>query len=165
MLRLGILPEGYIYPKEIRPIRDLLRKRGMLIKHRTSHILSLENMILRNTAIKYNAKSIKKLTDKTIKELFEDEHLIMTAQSDKSIIAALTEQSEAIEKVVIKQVKLKYPYKNLITVDGIGEILGITIMLETGDISRFKSASNYSSYCRCVSSRKESNGKKERRRK
>ena len=27
MLRLGILPEGYIYPKEIRPIRDLLRKR------------------------------------------------------------------------------------------------------------------------------------------
>ena len=64
MLRLGILPEGYIYPTEIRPIRDLLRKRGMLINHRTSHILSLENMILRNTAIKYNAKSIKKLTDK-----------------------------------------------------------------------------------------------------
>jgi transposase len=26
MLRLGILPEGYIYPKEERPVRDLLRK-------------------------------------------------------------------------------------------------------------------------------------------
>ena len=26
MLRLGILPEGYIYPKEDRPVRDLLRK-------------------------------------------------------------------------------------------------------------------------------------------
>jgi transposase len=160
MLRLGILAEGYIYPKEIRPIRDLLRKRVMLISHRTSHILSLENMILRNRAIKYNAKAIKRLNEETIKELFEEEHLIMAAQSDKSIIDALTEQSEAIEKAVIKQVKLKYPYVKLLTVDGIGEILGITIMLETGDISRFKTGSDYSSYSRCVSSRRESNGKK-----
>ena len=28
LLRLGVLPEGYIYPKEQRPLRDLLRKRG-----------------------------------------------------------------------------------------------------------------------------------------
>jgi len=33
MLRLEILPEGYIYPKDIRPIRDLLRKRMMLVQH------------------------------------------------------------------------------------------------------------------------------------
>lgn len=32
MLRLTILPEGYIYPKEDRPIRDLLRKRGHLMQ-------------------------------------------------------------------------------------------------------------------------------------
>lgn len=160
MLGLGILPEGYVYPKEIRPIRDLLRKRVMLINHRTSHILSLENMILRNRAIRFNARSIKNLNNETIKELFDDEHLIQAAQSDKTIIEVLTEQSIAIEKAVIKQVKLKYPYEKLLKVDGIGKILGITIMLETGDIGRFKSGSNYSSYSRCVSSRKESNGKK-----
>ncbi len=160
MLRLGILPEGYIYPKEIRPIRDLLRKRLMLVRHRTSHILSLENMILRNTTIKYNCKAIKALTDETIHELFSEEHLIMSAQSDKAIIDFLTEESKKLEKAVIKQVKLKYPYRNLLTVNGIGEILGITIMLESGDMDRFKTGSNYSSYCRCVSSRKESNGKK-----
>jgi transposase len=28
MLRLGVLPQGYIYPKQQRPIRDLLRKRS-----------------------------------------------------------------------------------------------------------------------------------------
>jgi len=38
MLRLGILPEGYIYPKDIRPIRDLLRKRMMLVQQRTAHL-------------------------------------------------------------------------------------------------------------------------------
>ena len=45
MLRLGILPEGYIYPKEDRPIRDLLRKRGHLVRLRTSLMLSLQNII------------------------------------------------------------------------------------------------------------------------
>ena len=33
-------------------------------------------------------------------------------------------------------------------------------MLETGDINRFPTVSDYSSYCRCVSSKKVSNGKK-----
>ena len=28
LLRLGVLPTGYIYPKETRPIRDLLRQRS-----------------------------------------------------------------------------------------------------------------------------------------
>jgi len=32
ILRLGILPEGYIYPKEERAVRDLLRKRGQLVR-------------------------------------------------------------------------------------------------------------------------------------
>jgi transposase len=51
MLRLGILPEGYLYPKEDRPIRDLLRKRGHLVRLRTSLILSLQNIISRNYGI------------------------------------------------------------------------------------------------------------------
>ena len=61
---------------------------------------------------------------------------------------------------MIKEVKLIYPFEKLLTVPGIGNILGITIMLETGDINRFQSVSNYSSYCRCVSSTRVSNGKK-----
>ena len=31
----------------------------------------------------------------------------------------------------MREVKIRYPYKELVTVPGIGEILGITIMLET----------------------------------
>ncbi len=50
MLRLKILPEGYIYPKEQRPIRDLLRKRGHLVRLRTSLIVSLQNIILATLA-------------------------------------------------------------------------------------------------------------------
>jgi transposase len=42
VLSLGILPEGYIYPKEYRPVRDLLRKRSFLVRQRTClHLLSV----------------------------------------------------------------------------------------------------------------------------
>ena len=47
------------------------------------------------------------------------------------------------------------------TITGIGKILGLTIMLGTGDIHRFAGAGNFASYCRCVdNSQRTSNGKK-----
>jgi len=52
LLRLGILPEGYIYPKEERAIRDLLRKRSMLVRQKTANILSFENLYSRTTGLK-----------------------------------------------------------------------------------------------------------------
>jgi len=61
MLRLGILPVGYIYPKEDRPIRDLLRKRSHLVKLRTSLVISLQNIINRNNGFKLSGNKIKAL--------------------------------------------------------------------------------------------------------
>jgi hypothetical protein len=57
-LRLGILPEGYIYPKEDRPIRDLLRKRSHLVRLRTSLVVSLQNIINRNNGFKLKKNKI-----------------------------------------------------------------------------------------------------------
>ena len=70
------------------------------------------------------------------------------------------EQIDILEKTVLERVKLKPEFKLLKTVSGIGHILALTIMLETGDITRFLSVGNYASYCRCVGSKKISNGKK-----
>src|SRR5919206_785489 len=49
LLRLGVLPEGYLYPKAQRPVRDLLRKRKHLVEQQSANVLSIQNMILRNT--------------------------------------------------------------------------------------------------------------------
>ncbi|MFC1813740.1 transposase [Thermodesulfobacteriota bacterium] len=61
MYRLNILPEGYIYPKEQRPVRDLLRRRLLFVRHRTANILSLQSTITRNLGIKISANNIKNL--------------------------------------------------------------------------------------------------------
>ena len=65
-----------------------------------------------------------------------------------------------IEKKVKSQVKMRKEFEMLLTIPGIGNILGLTIMLEVGDIGRFPKVGDYSSYCRCVGSSRLSNGKK-----
>jgi transposase len=160
MLRLGILPEGYIYPKEERPIRDLLRRRAQLVRQRTSNLLSVNNQITRNLGTSVKGKEIKKLSDKDVNAMMPDENMALSIKSNLAVIQCLEKQIEKIERVVKKQAKLRPEYKSLLTVDGIGEILAQTISLETGDINRFPTVGDYSSYCRTVKSEHRSNGKK-----
>jgi transposase len=68
-----------------------------------------------------------------------------------------------LEKRAMACIKLRLEFKPLLTVSGIGQILGLTIMLETGEIGRFAKVGNYASYCRCVGSERISNGKRKGR--
>jgi len=160
LLQLKILPEGYIYPKEDRPVRDLLRRRLLLVKQRTQHILSFQSLMTRHTGTRPVTGEIKKLKKDDVGELFDDEYLAQAGTMNVSVIRFLTKEIRAIENSVLKKVKLKPEYEGLLTVPGIGKILGMTIMLETGNIARFKRAGHYSSYCRCVRADKKSNNKK-----
>ncbi len=160
MLRLGILPEGYIYPREDRPVRDLLRKRMHLVKLRTSLIVSLQNILCRNNGFKLKTGDVKALgEDRVAPYLSDNEDLALAGTVSKESIDFLTRQIKKIEAAVEDRVELKLPYAKLQSVFGIGKILGLTIMLETGPITRFPKVGNYVSYCRKVSSKWTSNDK------
>jgi len=159
LLRLGILPTGYIYPKEERPTRDLLRKRLHLVRHRTSHILSVKNILARSLGVGMRSKDVKELTDAQVKALFPDKEMCLAVMASVDLIRHLQENIDDIEKVVKKKVKLKEEFAKLLTMPGIGEILTLTIMLEVGHIDRFPTVGDYSSYCRLVKSTRSSNGK------
>ena len=138
MLRLGILPEGYIYPKEERPVRDLLRKRGHLVRLRTSLLISLQNILSRTLGRKVNVNDVKSLREDRVTPLLEmSEDLALAGRVSKEAIDHLTRQIYKIEWVVQKKMALKEEYRYLLTVFGVGKILALTIMLETGPISRF----------------------------
>ena len=149
MLRLGILPKGYIYPKESRPIRDLLRKRSHLVKLRTSLIISLQNIIARNVGSKLKASDIKVLTIDRVKPLLEyNEDLALAGKVSKDAIDSLSQQIKTIEKTIGGRIHLRSPYDHLLSIPGVGPIIGSTIMLETGSIRRFPKVGNYCSYCK-----------------
>lgn len=160
MLRLGILPEGYIYPKEERPIRDLLRKRRHLVKLRTSLMISLQNIISRNCGVPFRVNEMKCLKEDRVSPLLEgNEDLALAGKASKETIDHLTRQVHRIEAAIVQRVELKESYRYLLTLPGVGKILALTIMLETGPIARFAQVGDYASYCRKVPSRWTSNEK------
>jgi transposase len=159
LLRLGILAEGYIYPKQERPVRDLLRKRLQLVRHRTSHILSIQNIASRSLGVRMTGNEVKGLDEEQVGELFKEEHLFLAVRSSIGVMRYLGEKIRGIEKVVKSHVKLRQEFEKILTLPGVGQILGLTIMLEAGDIRRFPAVGNYASYCRCVRSTRISNSK------
>lgn len=159
LLRLGILPSGYIYPKEERPTRDLLRKRLHLVRHRTSHILSVKNILARNLGLRMKSEDVKKLEDPEVKRFFPDKEMQTAVLASVGLIRHLEVEISGIERMITKKLKIRKEFAKLMTVPGIGKILTLTIMLEVGNIRRFPTVGDYSSYCRCVKSTRTSAGK------
>ena len=158
--RLNILPTGYIYPTETRHTRDLLRKRGQLVRQHTQNLLSLQTNIERNANLRLTSNQIKALISEELQKILKHEDIILAANSNLMVMRSVNEQIKNIEKRVLARIRPNPSYLNLNTVPGIGPILSFTILLETGEISRFKTVGDYVSYCRCVKSERFSNGKK-----
>jgi transposase len=163
LLRLGILPQGYIYPKEHRAVRDLLRKRGQMVRQRTMNLLSIQNLFSRNTGGSMSANRVKRFDSQEIDELVPNADLALAIKANLAMLQCADGQIDLLEKTIVGRVKLKPEFELLKTTPGIGHTLSLTIMLETGDISRFPTVGDYASYCRCVGSQKISNGKKKGR--
>ena len=159
LLRLGLLPQGTIYPKAERAVRDLLRRRLRLVQQHTGNILAVQNLFSRNRGRSISANEVRRLTPESVAELVTDPNLALAIQS--TVLAMRGQQAaiELLEREAWRQTKDTQAWRALQTVSGIGRILGLTIVLETGPIERFAAAGNYASYCRCVGSTHVSNGK------
>jgi transposase len=163
LLRLKLLPEGYIYPQAERAVRDLLRKRGQLVRQRTSNLLAVQNLLARNRGESLTGNAIKRLSPEAVDQLLPEAYLALAVNSNLGVIRALDEQITVLEKTVKAHIKPTGALQFLLSVSGIGDILGLTILLETGEIRRFASVGQYASYCRCVGSERISNGQRKGR--
>ena len=155
MKRLAILPRGYIYPPQQRAVRDMLRRRLQLVHIRTQQLISIQSQIWRSTGQHIPSADIRhKDFQIPLSGL-----LLQTAQANLRVHHAVDETIATLERQVLDRIELEKPFQILKTIKGVGDILGMTIMLETGDIGRFASVGKYASYCRCVKSVRISNGK------
>ena len=161
LLRLDILPTGYIYPKHQRAIRDLLRKRSMLVRQQTAHTLSAQSLYSRLTGRQASASVIQQSCAELVYlPGILDSNRKLEMQTSLLMLKSIRKQIRVIEKMILQQTKLAPEFQGLKQVPGIGDVLGLTIMLETGEITRFANAGHYASYCRAVKSVKLSNSKK-----
>jgi transposase len=157
MLRLGILPTGWIYPKQDRAVRDLLRRRSQLVRQRTASRLGLRNVLERTTARRLSTNALKKLTRDDLAGWIDDENVRLSMAASLAMIEAAEEQIEHLERTILEQAKLKDGYRILTTIPGVGPVLAATMQYETGDLGRFATVGHYVSYCRLVKAERSSN--------
>jgi len=70
---------------------------------------------------------------------------------------------DLLERQACAQMKGTPAYRHLLSTSGIGKVLGLTIVLETGPVERFARVGNYASYSRLVGSERLSNAKRKGR--
>jgi transposase len=143
MLKLGILPEGYIYPRAMRGVRDLLRQRSRFVVENTSLKHTLQQIYCNHTGTRLSNNAIPNLEGESIRAQIDDVDSSYQMESILSTIRFLEESIKGIEGRVLSRMKEEEAYPLLRTTPGIGLILALTIQFTTGPIERFPSAGDY----------------------
>lgn len=141
-------------------MRDRLRRRAHLVRQRTTVLLSTQNLMQRNTGERLSGNAGKALDWESVEQRLAEPNLGAAVRANLAVIERLDEQIGLLEETVKAQVRFKPEFRLLKSVAGIGAVLALTIMLETGDVHRFAKAGQYASYCRCVKSERRSNAKR-----
>jgi transposase len=157
--RLNILPQGHVYDPELRPVRDLFRRRTKLVHQRTGLLLSFKSLYARTTGQALSLSEAKSLEPKEASKLYEHPANQLIAQVQAEHIGALDKSIARLEKAVLACAREIPIYEKLLSLPGVGRILGMTITMEVGDVQRFKSDGDFASYCRMVDAKRLSNGK------
>jgi transposase len=161
LMRGGNFPLAYVYPKEMRATRDLLRRRLKIVRHGANlkaHVA--------NTTSQYNLPpnkvNLKNVTAREqLKSTFSDPVVQKNIDLDMAILDSYAKELSKIEWFIEQQAKQHKPvHLHLLkSVSGIGRILALTIIYEIGHIERFNSVQNFASYARLVKCKAESAGK------
>ena len=161
LMRGGNFPLAYVYPSHMRATRDLLRRRTHVVRHGAdlkAHVV--------NTDSQYNLPSqslnLKNISAReSLKHHYDDPVIQRTIKLDMVLLDCYAKELKKVEWFIEKQAKEHHGcYLSLIrTFPGIGQILGLTILYEIGNITRFESVQNFASYSRLVKCKAESAGK------
>jgi transposase len=162
LMRSNLFPLAYPYPKEMRGTRDLLRRRIHFVVLRAGHYTHIQNTFSQEGVLDIKPADVKrKGTRSNLPEILEHPDIGLSIECDIEMIEGLDPIIDKIEKQVYAQAKHHDPksFFLLMGIPGIGKILALVILYEIHTIKRFKSARNFSSYCRLVKVERSSNGK------
>ena len=162
LLRGGMLPEAYAYPRAMRATRDLLRRRSRLVRMRSELLGHVQLSKHQYNLAPFKKKIAYRAGRQGVAEHFDDPVVRRNGDLDIGAIDYLESAIKHEEKYLITQIHVydRQAFFLLRSVPGIGVILAMTIFYEVHDIGRFPSVQHFASYCRLVKCAKESAGKK-----
>lgn len=162
LMRGGNFPIAYVYPREMRATRDLLRRRTKMVRYSAQFKAHVSN-----TSTQYNYLPPAKGTLRTVSGrkamtgTFKDRSVQRNIDLDLKLVGTFDQEIGLIERFVEREARHDYQrdLKLLKTIHGIGRILALTILYEIGDVKRFETVQQFASYGRLVKCKAESAGK------
>ena len=162
LLRSGMIPQAYVYPKQMRSTRDLLRRRSHFVRVRSDIFTHIQI-----TNYQYNLPAFeKKLTVKSSRvnliDHFSDTSVQKSIEANLNVLDQLDQTIRKMELFIESKVRYHdiHSYRLLRSVPGIGQTLALTILYEIERIDRFPRVQEFLSYSRLVKCAKESAGKR-----
>ena len=140
-------------------MRALVRTRGQLVRQNVTQMLSIPSPFARPTGHAPGANRIRQLCAHDLERQCADVHVALAGTSNLRSLRCLGSHIQGLERVVVRHMRAKPELHWLTTGPGIGDMLALTILWETGPVARFPSAGDFASYCRGVKSQRRSNGK------
>ncbi len=162
LLRGGMLPMAYVYPREMRATRDLLRRRTYLVRKRAELLAHVQNTNYQYNLAEIGKKIAYKANREGVAERFPEVAVQKSIQLDLNLLDYYDQLLTKLEHELSLTAKVHDAdsYFRIRSIPGIGRILGLVILYEIQDINRFPSVQDFVSYCRLVKSQKESAGKR-----
>jgi transposase len=162
LLRGGLMPQAYAYPADMRPTRDLLRRRTHFVRKRGQLFAHIQNTFHQYNLPRPQGMLIYKGNRASVPESFADPMIRKSVEADLDLCTTYDTLIRDLEKSVLRQAKAHDPNTLLClnTIPGVGKILALTLLYEIHDIGRFESVQRFASYARLVKCEKRSAGKK-----
>ncbi len=159
LLRMNEVPEGYIYPRESRGVRDLIRRRTSVVAFRAREYAGLRRLLYQQGLSNHTRNGTRRMSEEELHALFDCQEVRMTASHEIARIELYSRQIDDIERYVIAHARDREDYQRLRGVPGLGHALAAIVYYESGEMNRFASPRNYSSYSRVVPGAADSGGK------
>jgi len=161
LIRGGNFPMAYVFPAELRPYRDLLRRRNFLVRRRSEALAHIQLTNYQYNLPPFEKQISKKGNRADLGERFKDPTIRKNVDIDLAVADHTHVLINQLENYIVKHVKNFDPrtYYRLQSVPGVGQVLALVILYEVGDLSRFPSSQSFCSYARLVKCPKESAGK------
>ena len=161
LLRSGAFPFAYTYPRRMRSTRDLLRRRLHFARKRAELLTHIQNTFTQYNLPRPPGRLTRAPNRQDLAELFDDPAVQASIQADLSLLDHYDALIPDLESTVLQQARIHDPdnLRRLQSIRGVGKILGLTLLYEIGDIDRFPSVQDFSSYARLIKCGKESSGK------
>jgi len=161
LLKGGMFPMAYVYPRQWRGTRDLMRRRMRLMRQRAELIAHIHNTLSQYN-LPPNTDNLRYARHReNLRERFPDPSVQKSIDLDLNRIDFYDEQLGQLEWYLKQTAKTvdKHAIIRLKSIPGLGDILSLVILYEIHSIDRFERVQDFVSYCRLVKCKRESAGK------